>query len=104
MLEAIVLSFSIVPIDGVPDFAWTAAEISSVVALSFRIGVPVAAPFLILAFVFNHGLALVNRAMPPLQFFFVGLPFLLAFGIADPAVFLSQSLPPALAGLFPWVG
>src|SRR3546814_4559722 len=62
MLEAIVLSFSIVPIDGVPDFAWTAAEMSSVVALSFRIGVQVAAPFLILAFVFNHGRALVNRS------------------------------------------
>src|SRR3546814_5510457 len=77
---------------------------SSVVALSFRIGVQVAAPFLILAFVFNLGLALVNRSMPPLQVFFVGMPILLACGIAAAAVLLPQSIPAAIDVLVDWLG
>lgn len=104
MLEAIVLSFSVVPIDGTPDFSWTASELATAVALSFRIGVQVAAPFLILAFVFNLGLALTNRFMPSIQVFFVGMPILLGCGIIGAAVLLPHAVPAGVEVLVDWLG
>jgi flagellar biosynthetic protein FliR len=61
---------------------------------SFDAAMRLAAPFLILGFVFNIGLALANRMMQQLPVFFVGLPVSLAGGF----LILSLAVPALLLG------
>lgn len=60
---------------------------------SFKLGVQLAAPFLLFNLAFNLALGLLSRLMPQMQVFFVGLPFQLAanlmlLGVTMSAIFL----------------
>ncbi len=46
------------------------------VALAFRIGIQLSAPFIVFGLLFNLGLGVLSRLMPQMQVFFVGLPAL----------------------------
>lgn len=64
-----------------------AAEWSvSRVAAGFRIALALAAPFLVIGFVYNLSLGALNRAMPQLMVSFVGVPAIVWLGILALAV------------------
>jgi len=51
-----------------------AALFTQTTGMAFRIGVQLAAPFLVLGLLFNLGLGVLSRLMPQMQVFFVGMP------------------------------
>jgi flagellar biosynthetic protein FliR len=51
------------------------------VAMSFKIGVQLSAPFLAFGLLFNLGLGLLSRLMPQMQVFFVGMPLSILIGL-----------------------
>lgn len=53
---------------------------SQTVATAFRIGVQIAAPFLVFGLLFNLGLGVLSRLMPQMQVYFVGLPLSIMLG------------------------
>ena len=48
--------------------------------MAFRIGVQLAAPFLVFGLLFNLGLGVLSRLMPQMQVFFVGMPLSILVG------------------------
>lgn len=52
-----------------------------VVADSFRVGVQLAAPFVVFALVFNLGLGVLAKLMPQLQVFFIAMPVSIGVGL-----------------------
>ena len=58
-----------------------AQHITRVIATSFRIGVQLAAPFLVFGLLFNLGLGVLSRLMPQMQVFFIGLPLSILLGL-----------------------
>ena len=57
-----------------------AGVITGTVASAFRIGVQLAAPFLVFGLLFNLGLGVLSRLMPQMQVFFVGMPLSILVG------------------------
>jgi flagellar biosynthetic protein FliR len=57
-----------------------ASAISGAVATAFRIGIQLAAPFLVFGMLFNMGLGVLSRLMPQMQVFFVGMPLSILLG------------------------
>ena len=51
------------------------------VAVAFRIGIQLSAPFLVFGLLFNLGLGVLSRLMPQMQVFFVGLPLTIMIGL-----------------------
>ena len=58
-----------------------AQHITSIVAVAFRIGIQLAAPFLVFGLMFNLGLGVLSRLMPQMQVFFIGLPLSILLGL-----------------------
>jgi flagellar biosynthetic protein FliR len=58
-----------------------AALFTRVTAAAFRIGVQLAAPFLVFGLLFNLGLGVLSRLMPQMQVFFVGMPLMILAGL-----------------------
>ena len=58
-----------------------ARHVTQVVATSFRIGIQLAAPFLVFGLLFNLGLGVLSRLMPQMQVFFIGLPLSILLGL-----------------------
>jgi flagellar biosynthetic protein FliR len=54
----------------------------STVSGAFRVGIQLAAPFLVFGILFNVGLGVLARLMPQLQVFFLGLPASIMIGFA----------------------
>jgi len=54
----------------------------STVSGAFRVGIQLAAPFLVFGILFNVGLGVLARLMPQLQVFFLGLPASILLGFA----------------------
>jgi flagellar biosynthesis protein FliR len=81
MLDAVARSYETMPAGQVPDFGMLAGRISQLVSSVFRLGVGMAAPFLLFGVLGNLVLGLVNRVMPAMPVYFVGTPALLAAGI-----------------------
>lgn len=59
------------------DFGRTAVHI---VASAFKVGIQLAAPFLVFGLVFYMGLGVLSRLMPQLQVFFLAMPANIMFG------------------------
>jgi flagellar biosynthetic protein FliR len=64
----------------VPLLGDIAALLTQTVAAAFRVGVQLAAPFLVFGLLFNLGLGVLSRLMPQMQVFFVGLPLSILVG------------------------
>lgn len=54
----------------------------SIISGAFKIGIQLAAPFLVFGMLFNLGLGILARLMPQLQVFFLGLPLSIMIGFA----------------------
>ena len=64
----------------VPLVGDIAGVVTGTVASAFRIGVQLAAPFLVFGLLFNLGLGVLSRLMPQMQVFFVGVPLSILIG------------------------
>src|SRR5579885_706203 len=58
-----------------------AKHVTEIVATAFRIGIQLAAPFLVFGLLFNVGLGVLSRLMPQMQVFFIGLPLSIMLGL-----------------------
>jgi flagellar biosynthesis protein FliR len=65
----------------VPAVGDVASLITHTVSGAFRIGIQLAAPFLVFALLFNIGLGVLSRLMPQMQVFFVALPLSILLGL-----------------------
>jgi flagellar biosynthetic protein FliR len=57
-----------------------AQHFTRIIATSFRIGIQLAAPFIVFGLLFNLGLGVLSRLMPQMQVFFIGLPLSIILG------------------------
>jgi len=92
MIGALLHSYTLMPPATVPAMNDLAKLTADAVAQSFRLAAEFAAPFLVLGFVYNVGLGLINRAMPHFAVFFIGLPVSIAGGLLLMAITLTAIL------------
>ena len=74
-------SYNIFQPGELPLMGDTAQHITRVIATAFRIGIQLAAPFLVFGLLFNLGLGVLSRLMPQMQVFFIGLPLSILLGL-----------------------
>jgi len=83
LLRALARSFEVIPLGASVHLSGNAAwHLSALVAQSLAIGVKMAMPVLAVAFMMNVALALLARAVPQMQVFFLGMPVKFALGMA----------------------
>lgn len=92
MVVAMRDSYLVLPAGRIPESGDFAMLMTRAVAQSFRLGVEMAAPFLVYGLVFNIGLGLVARLMPQLQVFFIAMPLNIVLGFALFMVTLSGGM------------
>lgn len=80
LLEAIKDSYLLFPVGKLPDLSGFAEIATRFVAQSFRIGLQIAAPFLVYGIVFYAALGILTRLIPRMQIFFIALPVQLVSG------------------------
>jgi flagellar biosynthetic protein FliR len=64
----------------IPLIGDVAALTTRTVAMAFRIGIQLSAPFLAFGLLFNLGLGVLSRLMPQMQVFFIGIPLSILIG------------------------
>ncbi|ABD08467.1 flagellar biosynthetic protein FliR [Rhodopseudomonas palustris HaA2] len=74
-----------------------AALATKAFAASFKIGMQLAAPFLVFGLVFNIGLGILARLMPQMQVYFVGVPLSIMIGFVIFAAVLTTMMGTFLA-------
>jgi flagellar biosynthetic protein FliR len=74
-------SYSLFAPGELPVVGDAAQLITKIVAMSFRIGIQLSAPFLVFGLLFNLGLGVLSRLMPQMQVFFIGLPLSIIVGL-----------------------
>jgi flagellar biosynthetic protein FliR len=76
----------------VPVIGDVASAVTGTAASAFRIGVQLAAPFLVFGLLFNLGLGVLSRLMPQMQVFFVGMPLSILVGLLILALVLGAMM------------
>jgi flagellar biosynthesis protein FliR len=102
-IDALARSYAVWPLGELPDLGAMAERFSRLVAATFRLGVGVASPFVLLAVIGNLVLGLVNRVMPSLPVYFVGTPMLLGGGLAVFMITAGAMITVVLAALSDWL-
>ena len=92
-IAAMVRLYEVLPFGRMPVAGDAAEGTVSRVATGFSIAIGLAAPFLVIGFIYNLSLGALNRAMPQLMVSFVGVPALVWLGIM--ALFVTA---PAISG------
>jgi flagellar biosynthetic protein FliR len=64
----------------VPAVGDVAMLVTRIIAGAFRVGIQLAAPFLVFGLVFNLALGVLSRMMPQMQVYFVGVPLSIMVG------------------------
>jgi len=62
------------------------------VTSSLKLGIQIAAPFIVVGIIFYLGLGLLARLMPQFQVFFIGLPLRILLGLALLSVTLTSGI------------
>jgi flagellar biosynthetic protein FliR len=83
----------------IPLFGDAAALTTRTIATAFRIGIQLAAPFLVFGLLFNLGLGVLSRLMPQMQVFFVGVPLSILIGLLILALVLSAMMATFLGSI-----
>jgi flagellar biosynthetic protein FliR len=81
ILRALVQSYSILPPASFPNVGASSRAVVEAGLRCFRTGAQLAFPFLLLAFVFNVTLAVVNKALPAMPVFMIAAPALVVTGL-----------------------
>jgi len=74
-------SYTIFQPGAMPLVGEAAQHVTRIVAMAFRIGIQLSAPFLVFGLLFNLGLGVLSRLMPQMQVFFIGLPLSIMLGL-----------------------
>ena len=102
-IAAIVQSYDLFPVGGLPpaeDFAQLAI---ATVTQSMALGISLAAPLLIYGIVFNVGLGMAARLAPAIQVFFIAQPLNILLGIALFASLIGAILTGFATALAEWM-
>jgi flagellar biosynthesis protein FliR len=81
ILRALVESYTVLPPAGFPNVTASLRAVVEAGLRCFRTGGQLAFPFLLLAFVFNVTLAVVNKALPAMPVFMIAAPALVVTGL-----------------------
>ncbi len=65
----------------IPILGDVANILTTTISGTFRIGVQISAPFLVIGLLFNLGLGVLSRLMPQMQVFFIGMPLSILAGL-----------------------
>jgi flagellar biosynthetic protein FliR len=65
----------------IPIIGDVANILTTTISGTFRIGVQISAPFIVIGLLFNLGLGLLSRLMPQMQVFFIGMPLSILAGL-----------------------
>ncbi|MHA6345266.1 flagellar biosynthetic protein FliR [Roseivivax sp. CAU 1761] len=103
ILGALLLSYEVFPPGRIMP-GDLAEQIARAGAMSFYVGVSVAAPFYVMGLVLHVGLGLANRLMPTLPVFFVATPVLLAAGLTVLVMAAPSILTGFLTVFADWLG
>lgn len=99
ILRALVESYAVLPPAAFPNVGASARAVVEAGVHCLRTGGQLALPFLLLAFVFNVSLAVVNKALPAMPVFMIAAPALVVTGL----YLLAGAMPGLLeAGLSGW--
>ncbi|ABC23619.1 flagellar biosynthetic protein FliR [Rhodospirillum rubrum] len=82
MIEAVVNSYDAFPPGQMPDTGDMVQLLVTILSSGFRLGLQLAAPFIIYAIIFNATLGVIARLMPQLNVLFVAMPAQILFGLA----------------------
>lgn len=74
LIYGLVGSYELFPVGSIPDTGSMAEMMAGTVAAAFRIGVEMAAPFMVVTMVVYIGMGVLARLMPQIQVFMVALP------------------------------
>jgi flagellar biosynthetic protein FliR len=80
VIEALNDSYTLFQPGEMPLVGDVAQHVTQIVTTAFRIGIQLAAPFLVFGLLFNLGLGVLSRLMPQMQVFFIGLPLSIMLG------------------------
>ncbi len=92
MLMAMVDSYTMFAPGAPPMFEDISDAVARLVTSSFRLGIQVASPFIVVGTIFYLGLGLLARLMPQFQVFFIGLPLQIMLGLTMLSVTLSAGI------------
>jgi flagellar biosynthetic protein FliR len=92
MLRALIGSYDLFPPGAVLPIGDMSQAVLGAVAGSFKLGVQLSAPFIMVVLLLMVGLGLVARLMPQIQVFFIAQPLQLSLGL----LILSLAAPPIL--------
>lgn len=93
MIDAMAVSYNIIPLGGFPNLGDAAESLVKVFAGVFALGVQMAAPFILLSVIFNLGVGLINRMLASLPLYFVAMPVSILGGM----YVLAYAIGPVLA-------
>ncbi|WP_114395297.1 flagellar biosynthetic protein FliR [Oleisolibacter albus] len=103
MITALVESYRLMPPAVLPSMGMLAKLTVETVSTAFRMAVQFSGPFLVLGFVYNVGIGLVNRAMPQFAVYFIGLPVSILGGLVVVALTIGVVATTFLAGFGDWL-
>lgn len=104
IIRALLFSYDMMPFGQSPMLGDMTEQMSRAVSASMRIGLTIAAPFIVLSLMINLGLGLANRAMPNLPVFFIAQSGLIATGFIVLAVAAPGMLRTFLGIFADWFG
>lgn len=81
LLRGVIETYTMMQPGQMPVMEDVSMTISKTVSESFKIGIQLSAPFLVLGLVFYVGLGLVSRLMPQMQIFFIAVPLQIVLGL-----------------------
>jgi flagellar biosynthetic protein FliR len=92
-------SYALFAPGSVPLMGDMASLTTQTIASAFKIGVQLAAPFLVFGMLFNIGLGVLSRLMPQMQVYFIGLPLSILLGLIILAVALGAMMATYLGSI-----
>ncbi|MGP9811580.1 flagellar biosynthetic protein FliR [Rhodopseudomonas sp. NSM] len=92
VIEALSVSYKIFAPGELLNSGDVAALATKAFAAAFKIGMQLAAPFLVFGLVFNIGLGILARLMPQMQVYFVGVPLSIMIGFVILAAVLTTMM------------
>lgn len=104
MIRALMFSYDMIPFGQVPVLGDLAEQSVKAAVAAMRIGLSIAAPFVVMSMMINVGLGLANRAMPNLPVFFIAQSGLIASGILLLAIASPGMLRSFIAIFAEWFG
>jgi flagellar biosynthetic protein FliR len=92
LLWGLVDSYKQFPVGGLPDTGSMAEVITRAVSISFLVGIQIAAPFILVAFLLYVGMGVLARLMPQVQVFILSLPVQILLSMLTMALTISAAM------------